>query len=81
MEIIELIAEGDAVAGHFTCTATHTGTWLGHPPSGRRFENIDAIGIYRFRDGKIIHAWTLEDDLTRLQQLQLTRPHLPGPSQ
>jgi len=32
MEIIELIAEGDAVAAHFTCSATHTGPWLGHPP-------------------------------------------------
>jgi predicted ester cyclase len=41
MEIIELIAEGETVAGHFTCSATHTGTWPGHPPTGRRFERID----------------------------------------
>jgi len=75
MDIIDLIAEGDMVAGHFTCSATHTGTWLGHPPTGRRFENIDEIGIYRLRDGKIVHAWTLEDNLTRLNQLGL-----PGPA-
>jgi hypothetical protein len=31
VEIIELIAEGDTVAGHCTCSATHTGTWLGRP--------------------------------------------------
>jgi predicted ester cyclase len=46
MEIIELIAEGDTVAGHFTCSATHTGTRLGHPPTGR-FERVDEVGIYR----------------------------------
>ena len=41
MEIIGLIAEGDTVAGRFTCTATHTGTWLGHSPTGRRFERAE----------------------------------------
>jgi predicted ester cyclase len=77
MEIIELIAEGDTVAGHFTCTATHTGTWLGHPPTGRRFERVDEIGIYRLRHGKITHAWSLEDNLTRLQHLGLIQPTPP----
>lgn len=76
MEIVELIAEGDTVAGHFTCSATHTGTWLGHPPTGRRFERIDEVGIYRLHDAKITHAWALEDTLTRLQQLGLS----PDPS-
>jgi predicted ester cyclase len=74
MEIIELIAEGDTIAGHFTCSATHTGTWLGHPPTGRRFERIDEIGIFRLRDAKITYAWTLEDNLTRLQHLGLGQP-------
>ncbi len=37
--IAELIAEGDKVVGRFMCSATHTGTWLGHPATGRRFEN------------------------------------------
>jgi predicted ester cyclase len=78
MEIIELIAEGGTVVGHFTCTATHTGTWLGHPPTGRRFDRIDEIGIYRLRNGKITHAWSLEDNLTRLQQLGLIQPTPPA---
>lgn len=73
MEIIELIAEGDAVAAHFTCSATHTGTWLGHPPTGRRFERIDEVGIYRLRDAKITRAWALEDTLARLRQLGLSQ--------
>jgi predicted ester cyclase len=72
MEIAELIAEGDKVVGRFTCSATHLGEWLGHPPTGRRFERVDEVTIFRFRDGRIVHAWSLEDTLARLRQLGLT---------
>src|SRR5262245_13659454 len=40
MEVIDLIAEGDRVVGRFACSATHLGEWLGHAPTGRRFEAI-----------------------------------------
>jgi predicted ester cyclase len=71
MEIVELIAEGDKVVGRFTCSATHLGAWLGQAPIGRRFERVDEVSIFRFRDGKIAHAWSLEDTLERLKQLGL----------
>jgi predicted ester cyclase len=71
MEIVELIAEGDKVVGRFTCSATHLGEWLGQAPTGRRFERVDEVSIFRFRDGKFAHAWTLEDTHSRLQQLGL----------
>ena len=48
MDILQLIAEGDRVVGHFTCTATLTHPWLGNPPTGRRFVDIAEISIYRF---------------------------------
>src|SRR5215207_6628387 len=59
MEVIELIAEGDTVVGRFTCSGTHLGDWLGYAPTGRRFEAIDEVGIYRFRDGRIVETWGL----------------------
>ena len=71
MEVVELIAEGDKVVGRFTCSATHLGEWLGHPPTGRRFEQVDEVSILRLRDGRITQVWTLEDTLGRLQQLGL----------
>jgi predicted ester cyclase len=71
MEVVELIAEGDRVVGRFTCSATHLGEWLGHPPTGRRFERVDEVSIFRLRDGRITQVWTLEDTLGRLQQLGL----------
>jgi hypothetical protein len=33
MEVVELVAEGNVVVGRFTCSATHFGRWLGHPPT------------------------------------------------
>lgn len=71
MEILELIAEGDKVVGRFTCSATHLGEWLGHAPTGRRFEKVDEVAIFRFRNGHIIRAWSIEDTLDRLTQLGL----------
>jgi predicted ester cyclase len=75
METVELIAEGDKVVGRFTCSATHLGAWLGQAPTGRRFEHVDEVWIFRFHDGKIVHTWSLEDTLGRLRQLGLTRQH------
>jgi predicted ester cyclase len=71
MEVVDLIAEGDKVVGRFTCSATHLGAWLGHAPTGRHFERIDEVSIFRLRDGRIIQVWSLEDSLGRLQQLGL----------
>jgi predicted ester cyclase len=75
IEIEELIAEGDKVVARFTCSATHQSDWLGHAPTGRRFERIDEVWILRLRDGKIVHVWSLEDTLSRLRQLGLTSQH------
>lgn len=71
MDTIELLAEDDIVIGRFTCSATHTGTWLNHPPTGRRFTAIDEVNRYRIIDGRIAETWTLEDNLARLTQLGL----------
>jgi predicted ester cyclase len=71
MKIAELIAEGDQVVGRFTCSATHQGPWLGHPPTGRRIDRVDEVAIFQLRDGRIVHAWSLKDNLGRLRQLGL----------
>jgi predicted ester cyclase len=71
MEIVELIAEGGTVVGRFTCSGTHRGVWRGHPPTGRRFERVDEVYFFEFRDGRITRAWGLEDTGSRLEQLEL----------
>jgi predicted ester cyclase len=72
MEVVDVIAEGDRVVGHFRCSGTHEGEWRGRPPTGRRFEGVDEIYVFSVRDGKLAEATAVvEDNLTRLQQLGL----------
>jgi predicted ester cyclase len=72
MEIVDLIAEGEKVVGRFTCSGTHMGTWFGHAATGRRFEAIDEVSIFRLRESRIVETWGIEDNLRRLEQLGLS---------
>jgi predicted ester cyclase len=74
MRIVELVAEGDTVVGRFACSGTHTGTWLGHPATGRRFTNVAEVYFFRVVEGRITRAWGLEDTAGRLRQLGLSSP-------
>ena len=69
MELVELIAEGATVVAHFRCSGTHRGEWLGVPATGRRFENVDEIYVFRVANGKLVSALGVEDNLTRMRQL------------
>ena len=76
--IRRLVPEGDTVVGRFTCSATHLGEWRGHAPTGRRFERVDEVAIFRLPDGRIAEAWSLEDSLSRLLQLASSTARLRG---
>ena len=71
MRIVELVAEGETVVGRFACSGRHTGTWLGRPPSGRRFTDVAEVYFFRVVDGRIVGVWGLEDTADRLRQLGL----------
>jgi predicted ester cyclase len=71
IEIVDLVADREKVAAHFRCSGTHLGEWLGHPPTGRRFTNVDEIYIFQMRDGKLAGAFGIEDNPTRVRQLGL----------
>jgi predicted ester cyclase len=72
VEILELIAEGETVVGRFHCSGTHLGPWRGHPPTGRRFQRVDEVYIFRVHDGRITEAWGIEDTRARERQLGLS---------
>jgi predicted ester cyclase len=72
MEVIDVIAEAEKVMGYFKCSGTHEGEWRGHPATGRRFEAVDEVYVFRVEDGKLASALAIvEDNLTRLRQLGL----------
>jgi steroid delta-isomerase-like uncharacterized protein len=66
--IEDLIAEGDKVVARVTMTGTHTGDFMGIPPTGK---HISFIGIYvvKIADGKIVEHWGEEDGVSLMQQL------------
>jgi predicted ester cyclase len=70
MKIADLIAEGDKVVAHFKCSGTHLGEWRGRPATGRRFEDVDEIYVFRIENGRLTGATAIvEDNLTRMKQL------------
>jgi predicted ester cyclase len=72
MEVVDVVAEDDKVAGYFRCSGTHRGEWRGHAPTGRRFEDVDEVYIFAVEDGRLAEALAVvEDNLTRLRQLGL----------
>ena len=69
-EIVELVAEGDTVAGRFRCSGMHQGEFLGEAPTGKRME-VEEVFFLRAKDGKFVDFWALEDSLGRMRQLGL----------
>lgn len=75
MELVDTVAEPGKVAAYFKCSGTQLGEWQGRPPSGRRFEGIDEIYVFRVADGRLAGAIAVvEDNLTRMRQLGLVDP-------
>jgi predicted ester cyclase len=59
IDIVEDMAQDDTVFVLFTVTGTHTGPFMGMPPSGRRF-SVDLVDIWRFdEEGKMIEGWVV----------------------
>jgi predicted ester cyclase len=70
METVELVGEGDTVVGHFRCSGTQTGTWMGRPPTGRSFRDVREVYWFTVRGGRIVEWWGLEDNDDRRRQLR-----------
>jgi steroid delta-isomerase-like uncharacterized protein len=62
------VAEGDRVVVRLTFTGTHTGPWMGIPPTGKPV-TVKGMALYRLQDGEIVEQWTIGDTLGLLQQL------------
>ena len=69
-EIVELVAEGNTVAGRFRCSGTHLGEFLGEAPTGKRMD-VEEVFFLRVEEGKFVDFWGLEDSLNRMRQLGL----------
>jgi steroid delta-isomerase-like uncharacterized protein len=66
--IEDLIAEGDKVAARISMRGTHTGDFVGIPPTGKRVE-FTGMYVVRIENGKIAEHWGEEDSISLLAQL------------
>ena len=69
----DVVADGDKVAARFTMRGTHTGVFMGVPPSGRPF-TATSLGIYRIADGQIVEEHGLPDMMGIMVQIGAVPP-------
>jgi predicted ester cyclase len=63
-----VLTDEDMVIKYGTLVGTHTGRFFGIPPTGKKV-TINHLEIHRFKDGKIIEAWHLEDIFGTMRQV------------
>jgi predicted ester cyclase len=66
--IEDIMAEGDKVWIRVTTTGTHTGEWMGIPPTGKKVTS-EMVDIYRIMNGKHVEGRFITDQLNFLKQL------------
>ena len=76
-EVANLVEEGNAVAWSVRATGTHTGDFMGIPPSGRRVD-FDSLNIGRFRNGRAHRHRVLMNETKMMTQLGLMPSGSPG---
>jgi predicted ester cyclase len=63
-----MIAEGDLVATYKSFTGTHTGEFMGIPPTGKR-ATIRVMDFVRYDGDKVVEHWNIVDQHGLMQQL------------
>jgi steroid delta-isomerase-like uncharacterized protein len=66
--IEDIVAQGDRAVFRVTLHGTHQGSFMGIPATGKAIQ-YTAMGMARFKDGKIAEMWMEADFLGLFQQL------------
>jgi steroid delta-isomerase-like uncharacterized protein len=64
----DLVAEGDRVAVRYTARGTHSGAFMGIPPTGKQV-TFTGIDLFRIAHGRMAEEWLMFDQLGLLRQL------------
>src|SRR5919199_6769625 len=78
-EADDLVAEGDRVAWSVRATGTHTGEFMGIPPTGNAVD-FDSFNVGEIRHGQAYRHRLVQDTMTLMQQLGvIPASATPGP--
>ena len=72
-ELIDYALNRDLVWVHYISSGEHTGRFMGHEPTGKRF-SIDVMDVARIENGKIAEHWGVPDRFALLMQLGFLQP-------
>jgi predicted ester cyclase len=75
LTIQDLVVDGDMVWARQRGGGTNTGSFFGHPPTGKT-AHIEVFDVVRFQDGRVVEHWGVPDQLGMLAALGLVE--LPG---
>jgi len=64
----EFLAAGDAVIENWIFQGTHTGEFMGVPPTGKQLQ-VRGMEIWRLENGKIVERWGVVDTGGVMEQL------------
>jgi steroid delta-isomerase-like uncharacterized protein len=73
VDIVNLIEQGDQIAARCESSGTHTGEFMGIPPTNRTITKVVNQVQFTMKDGKIREAYLLFDDGELMRQLGLTQ--------
>ncbi len=62
--------DGDHLISRFQMTGTHTGEFLGLPPTGRTVD-VEGVSIHRFAGFRFLESWTIWDVLGMCHEIGL----------
>lgn len=71
MDIVQMVAECDQVAVHWSASGTNSGAGNGLPATGRKVAGLWGMTIFRMVDGRIREEWSSFDQYEMLRQLGL----------
>lgn len=67
-EVGDIVEQGDRIAWSIRATGTHTGDFMGIPPSGNRVD-FDSLNVATMRDGRGYRHKVVMDTLKLMTQL------------
>jgi steroid delta-isomerase-like uncharacterized protein len=70
LSIEDMVAEDDKVVTRWLAKGTHKGEFMGAKPTGNKI-SVSSTVIDHIKDGKVVEAWPIRDDLSLLQQIGL----------
>src|SRR5207244_4092249 len=77
VEVLDMVEEGDRVAGRLSVTMTHLGDFQGIPATGARI-TMEFVDIVRIDKGRIAERWVFMDRGAVLDRLRAAAASAEG---